>query len=86
MRKTIMLLLTCSMAPPASRTMMKHIALLLPWTLMAGCNPSGPTPAELFDLRTKCIAMTKAGADEFAHNDATRNRCFTAHVENYLGP
>ena len=66
-------------------TPMRHIALLLPWTLIAGCKPSGPTLAELFDLRTKCIAMMKAAGDEFAHYDATRNRCLTAHVENYMG-
>ena len=29
--------------------------------------------------------MQKASGDEYAHYDATLNRCFTAHVENYLG-
>ncbi len=64
---------------------MRGIALWLPWMAIAACKPSGPTQAELFDLRTKCIALGKAAGVEFAHYDSTRNRCFTAHVENNLG-
>lgn len=60
----------------------KILLPLLLAPLMPGCQPSGPTQKELFDLRTQCIAMAKGDA---AHYDATRNRCFTTNVENYLG-
>lgn len=59
------------------------LALLVLATLMAGCQPKGPSQKELFDLRSQCIAMAIGG--DAAHYDVTRNRCFTTHVEDYVG-